>query len=122
MRWGMEPSTPPAKRSKSKRLSSDYGKRLCQRLWDAYGLIASRKNLEENRSENPLGNAAEMWPASGRDPFGAVGQILGGALARPARRHNAHGIAGRARRAQDVRKRVDPIGCIQNIKAARNAL
>ena len=69
MRWGMEPSTPPAKRSKSKRLSSDYGKRLCQRLWDAYGLIASRKNLEENRIENPLGNAAEMWPAAGRVPL-----------------------------------------------------
>ena len=39
MRWGMEPSTPPARRSATKRLSSDYGKRLCQRLWGAHGLI-----------------------------------------------------------------------------------
>ena len=78
MCWAMEPSTPPAKRSATKRLSSDYGKRLCRRLWDAYGLIASRKNLEENRIENPLGNAAEMWPASGRVLLGRSGRSSAG--------------------------------------------
>ena len=94
MCWGMEPSTPPAKRSATKRLSSDYGKRLCRRLWDAYGLIASRKNLEENRIENPLGNAAEMWPASGRVLLGRSGRSSAGGrafceTAQRARHHRA---------------------------------
>lgn len=80
MRWAMEPSTPPAKRSKSKRLSSDYGERLYRRLWDAYRLIASRKIIEENRIENPLGNAAEMWLASGRVLLGRSGRSSAGWL------------------------------------------
>lgn len=122
MCWGMEPSTRPAKRSKSKRLSSDYGKRLCQRLWDAYGAIASRKNPRRKSNRKPARKNGRNVACLRAGPFAASGRILGGALAQSARRHSAHGIAGRARRAQDARKRVYPIGCMWNIKAAHNAL
>ena len=122
MCWGMEPSTPPAKRSKSKRLSSDYGKRLCQRLWDAHRLIGASSRT---RAKTEPKTRSEMRPKCGRPPGGS---LLGGradprrAPAQAVRRHDARGVAGRAMRAQDVRKRVDPIGCMLNIKAAHNAL
>lgn len=127
MYWGMEPSTRPAKRSKSKRLSSDYisDKRLWQatikRLWDAYRLIASRKTSRKIESKT----RSEMRPECGSPPGGF---FCGGwavprrVLMQSARRHGAHGAAERARRAQDARKRTDPIGCMQSIKAAQNAL
>ena len=78
MCWATEPSTPPEKRSATKRLSSDYGKRLCQRLSGAYRLIAIRRESAQKPNKNPLENAARMWLASGRVIFGLLGRLLGG--------------------------------------------
>ena len=66
-----------------------------------------------------------MRPKCGLPPGGSLCCLRADprrAAAHPARGHNAHGIAGRARRAQDAQKRVDPIGCMRNIKTAHNAL
>lgn len=122
MRWGMEPSTRPAKRSKSKRLSSDYGERLCQRLWDAYGLIASRKNPRRKSNRKPARKCGRNVACLRAGPFGAVGRIRSEVTTHPVRGRNARDGTGRSRRAQDARKRVNPIGCMRNIKAAHSAL
>ena len=66
-----------------------------------------------------------MRPECGSPPGGFFWGCRGGSSAgagKSARRHNANGAAGRARRAQGTRKCIDPIGCIQSIKAAQNAL
>lgn len=122
MRWGMERSIPPAKRSATKRLSSDYGERLCQRLWGAHRMIASRRESAQKSNRKPARKRGRNVACLRAGPFGGVGRITGRAAAHPAGGHNARGDAGHARRAQDARKRADPIGCIRNIKTAQNAV
>jgi hypothetical protein len=53
-----------------------------KRIWGDREL---KKILEENRIENPLGNAAETWLASGRVLFGRPGGSSAGCL---------HGLRG----------------------------
>ena len=77
MCWATEPSTPPAKRSRSKRLSSDYASDY-QRLSGTHRLIASRRESVQKPNKKPLGNAARMWLASGRVLLGLPGRFLGG--------------------------------------------
>lgn len=65
-----------------------------------------------------------MRPKCGLPPGGSLCGLRADprrAGAHPARGHNAHGITGRARWAQDAQKRVYPVGCMRNIKAAHSA-
>ena len=104
MCWGTELSTPPAKRSATKRLcqrlSSDYGKRLCQRLWDAHRLIGVPLEPAQKPNRKPARKCGRNAAGLRAGPFAASGRILCGAAAHPAIGNSAHDVAGRARRAQ----------------------
>ena len=68
MCWATEPSTPPAKRSATKRLSSDYGERLCQRLSGTHRLIGVPSRT---RAKTEQKNRPEMRPEFGSHPGGS---------------------------------------------------
>ena len=118
MRWGTEPSTPLAKRSKSKQLSSDYA--------NDYGTHIERSGLPlepvQKSNRKPARKCGRNVAHLRAGPFAVSERIPGGTAAHPARQRNAHDIAGRDRWAQGTRKYVYPIRCMQNIKAAHNAV